>query len=386
MEGFLGQRWGVNHLRRCQELVFDSEGVDKKQAAANLFEAVELVALAYVVKDLEERLPHGRLGTGGLQALGIRGIDGLLEDVARPGSESDGVNAKDGHEAGLLGVAVHVRRRDQSSAAGVHILNPLGGDVLALGKLENVLLAIDNLDTAEAVNLGNVTGVEPAVSLKSLLGLLLVLVVFAEDARTPKEKLAAGARLIVYRVLEVGNRLQANLDTGGRGSDGSESEVLAELESRNGVGFGETVALAKRVSKRGTQELVHVGVQHGAAAEHGVAPLEAERSADLGGPDAVVENVGVGSGARRLLHVGLLGLDHVAGESTLDALGLDCGSSQSRVELVEQARHGHEGGGVEELHVVDKPGNVSVEITNAGADSEGGHIDQPAVDVGEGEV
>src|SRR4051794_22130873 len=105
--------------------------------------------------------------------------------------------AVDGHEGDEGGpvVADHDRLRDLL-ALGDLLLDVRRGDVLAGRGDDDVLRAAGDLQEALFVDLAEVAGVEPAVLVEHLLGLLIESVVTLEDVRAAHEDLAAGALIL----------------------------------------------------------------------------------------------------------------------------------------------------------------------------------------------
>lgn len=377
---------GYQNLRWCQELVLNRKRLNVQVHILDLLIAVELVGLANAIQQLEDRsLDTGVVG-GLLELLEVVRGNVLLEYPAGVGREGDGVDAEDGHQAALLGVAVHERHGDQVGAGHVHVLDALRGDVLALGQLEHVLLAVDNLEPAQAVDLNDVARVEPAVRIHRLGGLLRVLVVFLEHDGTAHEQLAARVRLVFDRVVVVRHGLDAEFDRGARGADVAGGEIAGNLDSAGGVRLGHAETLDKIVTEGGTEELVHVGVKLGGATDHGAGAVETDALENLLGPDAVVQEVLVGSLAVGKGHALLLGLHNVAGESALETVGVDGRGLNSAVDAVVQARDGHKAGRAQDLHILDQASDVAVEITDAGALSQSGLVGHATVDMRQGKV
>lgn len=344
------------------------------------------MALANLVQQLHKRGLDARVVGGGAEPRLI--VDGhlLLEDAAGVRRKLDRVDAKDGDEAGLLGVAVHKRRRQQAGAAHVDVLDALGRNVLALGELEHVLLAVDDLEAAHAVDLDDVARVEPAVGLDRLGRLVGVLEVLLEDDGPAHQQLAARVRLVLDRVLVVGHRLDAQLHRRARGTDIPRREVVAELHRAYGVRLGHAEALHECIAKGGAEEVVHVGVELRAAAAHGARAVEADALEHLGRPDAVEQKVRVVRLALAQLHVGLLGLDDAPGEGPLDAVGLDGRRLDGRVEAIVQTRDRVDAVGPQNLHVLHQPGDVAVEVADARTDGQRRLVGHAAVDVRQREV
>jgi hypothetical protein len=83
-------------------------------------------------------------------------------------------------QARLQRLAVHEALGDQR-APGVHVFDLLGGDVLALGQLEDVLLAVHDLQGPGGHPPADVARVQPALPVERLRRLLRVLVVAGNE-------------------------------------------------------------------------------------------------------------------------------------------------------------------------------------------------------------
>lgn len=311
------------------------------------------MVLANAIQQFEEsRLDTGIVG-GLLQLFKVFRGNVLLEYPAGIGREGDGVDSKNGHQAGLLGITVHKRHGNQVGAGHVYVLDTLGRDVLALRQLEHVLLAVDDLEPAHAVDFDDVTRVEPAVRFNHLGGFFRVLVILLKHDGTAHEQLAAGVRLVVDSVVVVWHGLDAELDTGARGANVAGREVAGNLGGARGVRLGHAEALNEIVAEGGAEELVHVRVELGGTADHGAGAVEAHALENLLGPDAVIQEVLVGGLAGRQGHALLLGLHNVAGQGALEAVGVDGGGLHSAADAVVQTRDGHEAGRAQDLHVLN---------------------------------
>lgn len=66
----------------------------------------------------------------------------------------------------------------------ISVLELLRSNVLTLGKLEQVLLSVNNLDSMVLMDLSNISCVEPAILIQNLLSLDGVFVISREDTRS----------------------------------------------------------------------------------------------------------------------------------------------------------------------------------------------------------
>ncbi len=271
--------------------------------------------------------------------------------------------------------------------AEVDILQPLGGDVLALRELEHVLDAVDDLESAARVHGRNVPRPEPPVREHGLGRLGFVAVVPAEEAGAADEELAPRLRCVRGAVFHVWDVHQADLEGWGDGAAIADAEVADVLAEAMRVGFGEAVALDEVVAERCAEEGVECGIQRSGAADHVFCVLEAEGGGDFAAPQPVVEGVGVcGSGRVGGLHSSCLCVYDVSGEGACDAGFLDCGGADGAAEAVVEAGNRGEGGGFQSLDIVHQGEDIAFEIAHAAASPEGAVFDHAAVDVREGEV
>lgn len=183
------------NLRWCEKLVLDAERLDIKVNISYTLKAVELLLLCNLVQDLEELLLD--LGVVGscLEGRTVVGGDSLAKNLAGKRREVLQIDTKDTDKSRLLGITVDKGHGNQVGVTQVDVLDTLGRDVFTLRQLEDVLLTVNNLETTQLVNFSNITSVEPPIGIDGLLGLLLVLVVLAEDTRATEKELTAGAGL-----------------------------------------------------------------------------------------------------------------------------------------------------------------------------------------------
>ena len=131
-------------LRRRQQLIVDTERLGQQPHRLDVLVAIKLGFPANLLHLLQDRRAHLRFLRRGLQRLEICGIDLPAYELTQETGEDVGLEAEDGHEAGLGAVAVDVALRQPQQVAQIHVLDPLWGDVFALGELEDVLHAVDD--------------------------------------------------------------------------------------------------------------------------------------------------------------------------------------------------------------------------------------------------
>mmetsp|Transcript_62152 Transcript_62152/g.110106 ORF Transcript_62152/g.110106 Transcript_62152/m.110106 type:complete len:348 (-) Transcript_62152:373-1416(-) len=135
------------------------------------------------------------------------------------GEEEQRLEVRHDHrdESGEVRVAVDPHLPDVRRLGEDH-LDLLGGDVLSLRQLEDVLLAVDDRKSAVRIPPADVAREEPAVGVDRLGGGGGGLVVAREDGRPAHRHLAAGGRL-VRGVVHLGHVLELNLNHRHRRAD-----------------------------------------------------------------------------------------------------------------------------------------------------------------------
>ena len=152
------------------------------------------------------------------------------------------------------------------------VLEHRGGDVLAAGGHEDLLLAPGDPQEAVVVELADVAGVEPAVA-DRLGGRRVVAAVAAEQVDAAQADLAV-----------VGD---AHVDAGQRQADRADPHLAGAVDGGRGGGLGEAVALEDRDADAAV-EVAEAGAERGAAGD-GVLHLAAHRLAQLA-VDQLVEH------------------------------------------------------------------------------------------------
>ncbi|AKZ55655.1 hypothetical protein SAM23877_2606 [Streptomyces ambofaciens ATCC 23877] len=253
-------------------------------------------------------------------------------------------------------------------------------DVLAAGGLDQVLLAVGDAQVAVGRELADVAGVEPAVALQHLGGLLGQLVVALHDAGAAQQDLA------VVR--------DAHLGAGQRLADRAGAVGLAGIDEGRGGGLGEAVPLQDVDAGAGEEEADLRG--EGGRAGHAGPQAAAEGLADLGVDELVGDGVlgaQAGRGARGAgaLEVVLGDLRVLAGDPGGPLEDLVLGSAAGAglggdavVDLLEDARDGRHVGRLHDRQVLDDLVDAAVDGGDVtGFDLAGGeHL---AEDVREGQ-
>mmetsp|Transcript_7586 Transcript_7586/g.21562 ORF Transcript_7586/g.21562 Transcript_7586/m.21562 type:complete len:230 (-) Transcript_7586:1425-2114(-) len=167
------------------------------------------------------------------------------------------VRYNDGHQESLETVPMD-EGLSHPLALNEDILDLLRGNVLALGKLKDVLLPIDDLETAVRQDSADITRVEPSVLIDGILGLLLLLVVANKACRGAHTQFPPRVGLVATEVVHLRNIYELQL-----GARGGGTNVAARIIARNGRGchgsaFGLAVALHNLAAKAEAQEVQHV--------------------------------------------------------------------------------------------------------------------------------
>mmetsp|Transcript_1295 Transcript_1295/g.3106 ORF Transcript_1295/g.3106 Transcript_1295/m.3106 type:complete len:525 (+) Transcript_1295:225-1799(+) len=337
------------------------------------------------------------------QALDVGGIDAL---GLREGLEMGHAGADEGDAEALA--RVRVAHGDLHVLGYLECVLHLGQcHVLALLELDQVLLAVDDLEVAVLVDLANVPGAEVAHPLDGdvlrlvLLGHVLVDVVRVDEITlshhgASDEHLAAGhadVRLVLVRreVVAFGPVPQADA-SGGSGRAHTRGGVVAE-EGHNGARarLGESIALAHGAIEDSLHKLLHVRREGRGARDHG-ANAAAEEGLDL------LEDQGVEDGPSA--HAARVEVAHPCGQphveellhkgGRLGHLGLDGG-----VHLVQDSWGEDHHGGLEQGRVARLPrrelnSRVGERVRRAVADGHApghvGHLHHHLHDVGEWQV
>mmetsp|Transcript_111454 Transcript_111454/g.296166 ORF Transcript_111454/g.296166 Transcript_111454/m.296166 type:complete len:266 (-) Transcript_111454:1015-1812(-) len=264
--------------------------------------------------------------------------------LLRPSSRYVWIHDDHAHQLGLQAVAVDVVLRHKL-ALHVQVLDLLRGDILALRKLEEVLLPVDDLQAAVWRPQPDVARVEPAVLVDGLGGLVWHLVVACKDVGPAEADLAPPmARdgtiafpvdLVRAQVAHVRDFLEPDLVDANRPTDGSGDAVIRVRERAHGHGLGEAVALLHGTAKDDSQEVKHVVGDGGAAGDEEADPVEAYLLLDLREEQPVPQRVGHGAPRQPRLLGGVAPVE----ERELDAARLLDARAQLVVDAVEQPRH-----------------------------------------------
>ncbi|KAI7092138.1 acetyl-CoA synthetase-like protein [Hortaea werneckii] len=242
----------------CQRLIPKTMRLQHQPDVPHMLIAVELGLLAHLHQLLQDRRAHLLLLRGRLERLEIGVLnldaDGFLEE----GGEHVGLDAEDGDQVRLRAVAVHVCLAQVRRVREVHVLDPLGRDVLALRKLQDVLSTVNDAEAAQFVNGHDIASLEPAIFIGPLTN------------SSP-----------------LGYALIRNSD----GATVASRKVAYCLGERDGVCFSKTVPLREVIGKHHAQELMESWVQRRRARDHGRSPVQAKRTRHLPGPNAVIKHM-----------------------------------------------------------------------------------------------
>lgn len=376
----------MENLRRRQQAVVHGERLDVQQDVAHSLVAVELLLATNLVEGLENLSLDLGVAAGSLDTGDVGLLNLLLEHLAGESREVLGVDTEDGDEGRLRGVTVDVGGGEEVGVAEVDVLDTLGRDVLTLGELEDVLLAVDDLESTELIELTDITSVEPAIGLNGLLVLLVVLVVLSEHGGTTHEDLTTRVGLVIDRVVVVRDRLKANFARTKRGAQVASGVVTVLLDGTDGIGLRHTVTLTEVVGKGSAKEFLYIRVELSTSADHGTGILETDGGANLASPDLVVDEVGVVGLADGESHGGLLGVNDVARQAALEARSLNGGNTNGGVEAVEQTGDGDESVGLEELEIVDETQDITAEESHGSTRHDGKLVNEASINVSQWQV
>eukprot|EP00962_Isochrysis_galbana_P028087 scaffold8851_cov115-Isochrysis_galbana.AAC.2 len=284
----------------------------------------------------------------------------------------------------LNGVRHHlvlVGRDNRHQLCGVRVaevLDLLGGDVLALSQLEDVLLPVDDGQRAVRVPPANVARVQPSVLTEHLGRRVGVLVVSDKVDGALGEDLATGGHAI-RRVIHLGHVHQLDVLRRHRRPHAAGAVLTRQRQRGVRAVLGHAVALEHLGAHGGDEELVHVGGERrGAREDH--AHLAAQRLAHRPEEEAQAR------AAPPILGRTILELHRIPKESSDDGgLRLD-GAHHLVVHALEDTGHADEEGRLERRHVLQNQLDVARIEANAPAAAQDGVLDHRLENVSEGQV
>lgn len=363
---------------RGEDLVLDGEGVGLEVDRLGKFKAAQLSFLA----NLGELVQDSLVDIGVLAQLLVAQF--LASNAGQLGShkgvERLGLRHDDGDETVLQRVTVQ-EDLGHNGVLGVYVLDLLGSNVLTLGELENVLLAVNDDEAAKLVEGGDITAVVPALLVQRLTRLLLVLIIAHKDIGAADAELTAGVG-VGRQVVHLGNVYKLELVAGEWNTDMAGAVLILVVNAGRGAGLGGTVALTHVAAQSNTQELHDVGTQRGRAANNET-NAATQSLAHLVEDDAIPDGMGV---ALAGFQVGELGSDSTAGDGALDTGSLDGLLHDAGVDTVQETGDRGEDGGLQELQVIQDLSDVAREVADTATASKRGEVDQTAKDVSQREV
>lgn len=374
------------NLRWGQQLVFDGEWLNLQVHLSDALVGVELAQLSDPVQLSEHGLLDSLILSSSLDRCKIRWVDVLLENLGREWCKGNWVNTEDGHQESLVRVSVHETLGKKTGVGEVDVLETLWGDVLSLCELEDVLNTINDLEAATAVDLGDITGAEPAILSHSLLGLLLVAVVTLEERGRAHEKLTTWVWLVGSEVVHVWDGHQADLSSGGYTTTVSGGEIVRLLDETHGVGFSESVTLPELVAKSSAEELVESWIQWCGSRNHAASALETESGLELWSEYSVVQEVLVSLLSLRKLERCELGGNGAAAERTFDSWCLESLCADCGTESVVETWDGDKAGWLQDLHIIDKAENITTEVTDGRSASQSTLLSNTLVNVSQWKI
>mmetsp|Transcript_2918 Transcript_2918/g.6117 ORF Transcript_2918/g.6117 Transcript_2918/m.6117 type:complete len:436 (-) Transcript_2918:1453-2760(-) len=274
---FEGEDLPGHELLRGGEAAVASPVRDDGEDSDNRLERLEACRLGHRLERGEDCLLHLRVraqlfslardtqSRGGLlelRGLALRDTDRTVEGIVSVAADAARVHVDKGR--GVVG--------------GVH---PLERHILAALKLDEILLAVDDLERAARREHADVASVEPALFIEISLCKLGHLVITAGDVAAAQPDLAsAAARLArgvhgvgrevgrVVGVSDLGLRVKRDLDAAQWRARDADAHVVGHLDGCAGARLGEAVALHQRAVERGAAPFLHLGRDGASAREH----------------------------------------------------------------------------------------------------------------------
>lgn len=368
------------HLLRRSEKVL-GEGLNSGEDALDELEAVQFVLLGYAGKALDKLSTDLLVLNGTVQSIDVGRVNLLAKDVRdQLGSKSRFKNGNSNK-----GGAERVTVNDKGSVdgvEGVNTLNLLQRNVLALAELDDVLHAVNDLQTASGVDLSDVAGVHPSIRVDGLGGILGVVEVALEDVGAADADLTARVGRVLVGVAHLSNVDELDLIAGLDLPGGADCiGVLRDTLGGRTDSLSQAVALDNVTAEANLEHLVHGSGQRSGTRRH-VNNLATSESAQLAEDESVVQAV---SDRSRGAEVGELGLDSLTQESSLETrlLHLDHDCS---VDAVPNARNAGEEVGLEDLGVLEKLQSVASGETNDAVAVDDENLQETLIDVAKGKV
>ena len=320
------------------------------------------------------------LHDGGIRAQFLEVTARRVPTLRGPGQENLLVRHDDGDERRHERVPVDEALRDKP-ASRVDVLDLLGRDVLALRQLEDVLLAVDDLEPAAGEPQADVARVQPPLVIDDLVRLVLRLVVALEHARAAHANLAAGVRPVRGGVVHLGHVLELDLAARYGRSDVSAAEVVLVGLADDARRLRHAVSLEDGAAEAHPQKLHHLRGDGRAARGH-VPDATAEFIPEFG-KDNLLPDGGRGPALlQRLLLRGVRDGEHLL----LHEPALPDARVNLVVDAVPQPGHRAKHRGLQLRDVVQQTEHVAAEETRLGPREEAHQHGDALVDVREGQV
>ena len=125
----------------------------------------------------------------------------MAEDARCERGECLREDAKEGDEEGLQGVTMDVGLGKKGEVGEIDVFDTFGGNVFALGKFEDVLHTVDDLESTEAVDSADVAGAEPTVRENGFACFFFGTVVAGEESIAAYEQFATWLRNVGYEIV-----------------------------------------------------------------------------------------------------------------------------------------------------------------------------------------
>lgn len=131
------------------------------------------------------------------------------------------------------------------------------GNVLTMGRLDEVLLTINDGESSVGIRDTNITSREPTV-VEGLGGLLRLLVVTLRNGSTAQPDLTTGIRLIGASVVHIGDIDELDLHGGEGRTKASSVHILRPLDSTRAASLSKTITLHDRDTEADAKEIVDI--------------------------------------------------------------------------------------------------------------------------------
>ena len=302
----------------------------------------------------------------------------LAAVVLGPLIKEERVKGDDGDDAILQRVTIEPELSDPTRGGELQ-LNVLGGNVLSLSELEDVLLTIDDSKGTVFSELSDITSVVPAALLKVSSSLLGVLVVPRGDRGTSDANLTT-RRLVSGQVVHLGDIDKLDLNRGNGSTNVVGGVVIIDQHGgTGGRGLGKTVTLDEGATEANTQEITHIRGQRSTTGNH-EPQLSTERLTEL------LEDKRPGTGGLTLPDFFHPGAHTKVNKELHDKVVLRHLVLNSRLKAVIDLGDTSEDGGLEGADIVTDLSDITREETDLSSVADDTELDHPLENVSKREV